>query len=442
MKLIIPRIQKFLKKQIRKLGLSFADAPDPRQQGKVEHTMSSILWSLMLGLISNQPTLRDVEEMTGNLSDIPRKLVPKGISDTTLDTEIRRLDYEYLSNILIKQIRGFNRSKMLKPSGLPCGVATIDGKNLATVDHDAGGTGHKRTSENAKWHKKDKKNSGSGKPYWLMPVLRATLTSAEARPCILQMPLPPGTGESTVCPDFVDAINNAYGRSDMVEILDFDSGFTSLANADHVNDRGYAYVFALKGNQMALHAEAQRLLYRKAKHEKSEAQTDWEPRNGGRIRRKLWRTDEMRGYWTDAGCWDHLRQTWYVLQETEYPDGRIEQEHRFFVSSLLWNRLSAQQILTLVRRHWAIENDTFNSLDLQWREDSGPWCTQGQSVWCLGLMRIMAYNIVQCLRRRRLRPKDDSGAWLTPMRWRTLFEKIRDALKFEFLNTTVAQISV
>jgi hypothetical protein len=228
----------------------------------------------------------------------------------------------------------------------------------------------------------------------------------------------------------------------MIEILDFDSGFTALANADHVNDRGYAYVFALKGNQMALYDEAQRILYRKAKHEKPEAQTDWEPRSGGRIRRRLWRTDEMRGYWTDAGCWDHLRQTLYVLQDTEYPDGRVEQEHRFFVSSLLWNRLSAKQILTLVRRHWAIENDTFNSIDVQWREDSGPWCSQGQSVWCLGLIRSMAYNIVQCLRRRRLRPKDDTGAWLTPMRWRTLFEKIRDALKFEFLNSSMAQISV
>jgi len=404
--------------------------------------MSSILWSLTFGLISNQPTLRDVEEMTRNLNSIARKLTPRAISDTTLDTEIRRLNHDYLSTKLVEQIRNFNRSKMLKPSGLPCGVATVDGKNLATLDHDADGTGHRRTSENAKWHKKDKKTAGRGKPYWLMPVLRATLTSAEARPCMLQMALPPGAGESTVCPDFVDALHQAYGKSDLIEIFDFDSGFTSLVNADHVNAHGYAYVFGLKGNQMALHDEARRLLYRKAKSEGPEAQTDWEPRNGGRIRRKLWRTREMCGYWTDAGCWGHLRQTWYVLQETEYPDGRVEREDRFFLTSLLWNRLSASQILTLVRRHWAIENDTFNSLDLQWREDSGPWCTQGQSVWCLGLLRIMAYNIVQSLRRRRLRPKNDMGAWLSPMRWRTLFEKIKDALKIDFQNQCLSQVSV
>jgi hypothetical protein len=63
------RVQKFLARQTKggAKGWSYSDAPDPRQQGKVDHPMDTVLWSLELGLTSNQPTLRDVEEMTETL---------------------------------------------------------------------------------------------------------------------------------------------------------------------------------------------------------------------------------------------------------------------------------------------------------------------------------------------------------------------------------------
>jgi len=107
----------------------------------------------------------------------------------------------------------------------------------------------------------------------------------------------------------------------------------------------------------------------------------------------------------------------------------VETEDRYFVSSLLWNYLKPAQILLLVRGHWGIENDAYNSLDQQWLEDSGPWCTQGNAVWALGLLRLMAYNLVQYLRKRRLRRKDKTGAWMSPMCWRTVFDLIRQALE-------------
>ena len=83
------RIQRFLLKQTKgeAKGWSYEDAPDPRQQVKVDHSMPSVLWSLELGLTSNQPTLRDVEEMTEQPGQVIRRLVPDRISDTTLGTE-------------------------------------------------------------------------------------------------------------------------------------------------------------------------------------------------------------------------------------------------------------------------------------------------------------------------------------------------------------------
>lgn len=391
--------------------------------------MPRLIWALLLGLMSNQPTLRDVEELIPELGAWARKLVGPMVSDTTLDTELRRMDYMGLLKCLVKQVRGFFRSKMLRPVGLPCGVVTVDGKNLATLDHNARRTGHRRTKDDKRWRAKKPEGSKAGEPYWLTLALRATLTSAEAKPCIYQQRIPPGRGESTLFPKLVNALHRAYGRSAMFEIIDGDSGFTSLGNANHVDSLGYGYVFALKGDQPELFAEAKALLRPAAATQKPEALTPWERRNGDSIQRQLWRTGEMRGFETSVGSWSHLRQTWLVRQTTRKPNGATEAEDRYFVTSVLWNRLKPAQILRLVRNHWGIENDTYNTLDVQWREDHGPWCTKGVSVWALGVLRLMAHNIAQMLRKRRLRRKHPDGRWREPVRWRTTFRRVRAALE-------------
>ena len=419
------RVHRFLGRQVRaaKRGFDFGSIADPRQQSKVRYkSYPGIIWQALLGLLSNQPTLRDVEAM--RLGSWGRRLVPDVVSDTTLDTELRRMDAEVLHAKLVLQIRDLHRGKMLRPSKLPFGVATIDGKNLATVSHTADGSAHKRSKDNEKWQPK-KGRSGT---YFLMPALRATLTSAESKPCIFQKQLPPGTGESSSLEELIDELHTAYGRSDMFELIDVDAGLTSLAHADHADNLGYAYMMGLKGNQPELFAEAQRVLEPIAELCSPEARTPWERCKGKLLRRTLWRTNQMRGYTNTVGCWRHLRQAWLVRQETKTSDGQIEIEDRYFISSLLENRVSPNDILTLVRGHWGIENDSFNSLDVQWREDHGPWCTRGNAVWVLGVLRLMAYNLAQLLRRRHLRSKTDQGAWRQPVPWRTLFKAIERAL--------------
>jgi hypothetical protein len=73
-----------------------------------------------------------------------------------------------------------------------------------------------------------------------------------------------------------------------------------------------------------------------------------------------------------------------------------------------------------------VENDGFNSLDLQYKEDHAPWVTKRQAVWALGVLRLMAYNVVQYLRKRRLRRE--------LMSWHQLFKvitKVLEAVNFE-----------
>ena len=330
---------------------------------------------------------------------------------------------------------------------LPCGVVTVDGKNLATLDHDADGTGQKRTSDNSKWDKRDAEQKKSGQPYYLLPALgRAVVylppSTAASKPCIYQKTIPPETSEAGICREFIDDLIGSYGRGGMLVGRSFigrpplDAGLCSLATADSVHKHNYGYVFGLKGNQPELYQEAQRLMVFQTNEQDPEAQTAWESRNGYRMRRSLWRTDQMKGFINSTGCWSHLRQTWLVRQEQVYPGGRTEIEDRYFVTSLPWNRLKPAQILVLVRNHWGVENDVFNSLDLQWKEDSAPWCTKGQAIWVLGLLRVMGYNVAQMLRRKSLCPKDESGKRCEPMSWRQLFKQIQRALEVAVVAQT------
>ncbi len=316
-----------------------------------------------------------------------------------------------------------------KRSGL-IGDRTVDGKNLATLDHDADGTGHKRSKKNEKWHLSKDEETKRGKSYFLMPALRATLTSAEAKPCIYQLPLPPGVGESTKFQEIFSGLKRAYGHGDMFRIVDSDAGLTSLANANLIVQEGYDYVSGLKGNQPELFTEAKALLLPLTETRKPEVTTPWECRNGKRIRRLLWRTDEMAGMENSVGKWTHLRQTWLVRQETRGPGGKIEVEDRYFLTSVAWDFLTPVQILLLVRNHWAVEV-TFNSLDLQWNEDAGPWCTRGTAIWALGVLRLLAYNTAQILRRRRLRKKRPNATLAEPMSWRSLFKTIEKSFELD-----------
>ena len=62
---------------------------------------------------------------------------------------------------------------------------------------------------------------------------------------------------------------------------------------------------------------------------------------------------------------------------------------------------------------------------------------------CLGILRLMAYNVVQYFRKRRLRQKDkDTGGYLPPMRWRLVFKTILKVAEGDFLPELMSEQAV
>jgi hypothetical protein len=408
------RVQTLAARLLSGPAYRWGDLTDPRGRRGQRWSFTQLVQSIFLGLLAGCRTLRDVEGMTDDMGPAGRAYVPRRVPDTTLWNVIPRISVAELRQKLHLQVHAAWRRKALEPVGLPCGVIAIDGKGLGALEHDAAGTAQKA------------RRSHDGSSYWLARMLRAVLTSAEAAPCIDQMPIGARTNEVGCAGAFFDALMKAYGRGNLFEIVTLDAGIVSRALADRIHAADKAYVMALKGTQPELLAEARRLL---DPGREPDATTPWETYQGKKIQRRLFRTAEIAGYHD----WDHLRQAWRVEQETRHPDGATDVEQRYFVTSVPWGRLSPSQILWVVRRHWAIENDCNWTVDTQWLEDRVPWCSSGRAVEVLSWFRLMAYNFLQAARRRTLRLRKPDGTREDPAAWRRIFDWVRQAWQLDLL---------
>ncbi len=402
------RVQKFLQRHLRRTAFRWENVTDRRKKRGRRWGMAELLNSLLLGFIGGCRTLRAVEGMSEDMGGFGRQFVGRRVPDSTLWDTIPKLSPSELRDQLILQVKHMWRSKELRPVGLPCGMVSIDGKGLGKLEDDANGTAQKT-------------HNGQGSEYFLARTLRAVLTSAEGRPCLDQMQIGAKTNEMGDFTRFFSRLLEAYGtNNDLFEIITTDAGMTSLANATCIFEANKAYVMALKGPQQELLTEAERQL---GHLRKPEAESKKERYQGRWVTRRIFRTFEMAGYHD----WTHLQQVWRVEQVTEFDDGKIDREQRYFVTNLHKGRLNAQQCLLVIRSHWRIECDCFGTLDVQWGEDSMPWRRNGVSVDILSWFRLMAYNLLQLARRRTLRRKLPNGKREAPPQWARIFEWVKQA---------------
>jgi hypothetical protein len=75
-------VQKFLLRRLMKGRGVFAALQDERQAGKVRHPPAAVASAVLLGLLCNRRTLREVEPLSAALRGPWCRLVPKRISDT------------------------------------------------------------------------------------------------------------------------------------------------------------------------------------------------------------------------------------------------------------------------------------------------------------------------------------------------------------------------
>jgi rRNA processing protein Gar1 len=319
------------------------------------------------------------------------------IPDTTLYDFVSRFGKEEVAELrqqLQAQVRSDWRSKSLTPVGVPCGVVAVDNKTVWS------GSAEAAPAEAQVVHPPEQS------PYAQLRMVRTVLISAASKPAIDQVVIRRETNECGMFAEVFGELEAAYGA--FVEVYSGDAAFCSEANARLVAKAGKGYIFGLKGNRRELWREATRVL---GAETMAAVTTPWEKYQGTRVRYHLYRTTEMAGYLQ----WEHLKQVWRIEKERVKPSGTVERENRYYLTNLHVGRFKPQQIVQVVRAHWGIENNCNWTLDVIWDEDTKVWCGRGAAIQALGLLRLMAYNLVALWRcrylRRRNQQRQEKRSW-------------------------------
>jgi len=294
--------------------------------------------------------------------------------------------------------------------GLPVSVVALDGKvtALPCLNQPFVQTQHPEV----------------GAPYGLVRTMTAALVSAPGRPCIDAIPIPASTNEAGHFQAAFKSLVATYGA--LFDVVSYDAGGFSRANADAVVAAGKEYLFALKDEHRTMLKLADELLASEPVVSRTEDVLD----NATTVVRslRLLAADPSWSYGNgkrpQASIWPHAR-TFLSVEYVKIRHGEvIEREERMLVSSLAPRRLTAAQWLLLVRSHWGVENNAHHTLDTAFAEDHRPWIeADANGMLVVLLLRRMAYTLLALYRAVTLR-----AAGQRAMRWKALLAWVRDAL--------------
>ena len=304
-----------------------------------------------------------------------------------------------------------------RPRPAPKSHNQLKAKKIEELDHHCGGWSQRFFT------------TDTSKVYWRVGVLRAVLGQFPMGP-VQTIETDPEkikhTGEITNLPPFIAKLRRQFG--DLVRNFTLDAGLWSKALYLAMDVSGFGLLCALKENKPELHAEVARQLRIDMAKFAPQAESDWESSSRGKVRRRLWRTTKLDGW---LG-WHNLRQAIVIEQTTRDSDGNDTVELRYFVTNATTGNLSPLQLLRLIRLYWAIAVPVFWdcnwTFDMQFGEDDRRWCTENRALLALGVLRMVAYNTQQHLRKCHV-VVQHQRAVDSPRPWRETAELVLDCFK-------------
>ena len=372
-----------------------AVADDRDGRGK-KWRLGTVLRIVVLSMVAGMRSLAEVEELTSDLSLAMRRRfrIRRRLPDTTARDILCGLVPQALVPRLHQIVRQAARRKAITHDGIPFGTVSLDGKGTALPAVDG-------------WYAQDQTQK-HGKLTGVVRTITATLTSSSARPVIDVTPMPADTNEVGWFQSAFEHLMQAYGRGDWLRLVTYDAGATSLDNANTVRAHGVHYLFGLKGTQPSLLQEARRLLAGR-----TETQCDAETIDSdGTIRRLYLHT-------VDPGLcgWQHLRTLLRVTHTHTDKSGELKTETRYFLCSMPSSRLTPDQWLLVIRRHWGVET-VHQVLDVSFKEDDKPWIKSNpRGAAVVMILRRIAYTMMTFFRSVTLRSDGNRlMAWKSLMR--------------------------
>jgi len=412
---------KGLKRRLQDLGLD--QVHDQRQAAKVKHSIGDILTALVVGFVTAARSLRDVETRTLAVAkNVQAGLcLTQRIADNVFTKVLKWVDPREVSAALHRQVKAEHRRGNLKPTVLPMGTISIDGKNVATLRwHDLcrvlGVDKATATPAEVKalLHERHPELQfcvpDNGLPYALARVHTVTLVSSDAAVCIHQRPTLGHTNEVGSMPELLDELHAAYGRTRLFQMVTADAGNTSRKVAGLIVDHGWDYCLQIKSGHGALYEEACRTLG--ALSNGTAAWTESDAQNGKVITYRVWQHDLTDQGWLD---WTHARQLLRVQRTAEDPDtGHVATGERYYVLSKPVAELTPKACGEISRAHWRCENETHWTADAEAQEDRRrlAWSRHPNGVFVVSLLRRISTNISAVARKlSRLDHTNELPTW-------------------------------
>ena len=403
----------------RMVGLLHARLPeldldavvDPRaREGR--WSLAQILRSTLVGLMAGCKSLWEAEQLTAGLSVAARQQLglPRRLADTTARDALCQVSLDELRPVLHRAVRAAWRRKALEPVGLPLSVVALDGKvtALPCLNQPFVQTQHPEV----------------GLPYGLVRTMTAALVSAAGRPCIDAIPIPASTNEVGHFQAAFASVVEAYGG--LFDLVSYDAGGFSRANADAVVAAGKDYLFALKDEHRTMCRLADELLASEPVLDRTDDVLDQATTVVRSL--KLLRADPSWSYGDGKrpheSLWPHAK-AFLLIEYVKVEHGTvIERYDRMYVSSLDPRRLTTAQWLLVVRSHWGVENQNHHTLDTAFAEDKRPWIeANANGMLAVLLLRRIAYTLLALFRSVTLRSEENRAT-----RWKALLAWVRDAL--------------
>lgn len=400
------RIIGMLSTRIPKLGIP-RHLSDPRGARGQQWELQSLVTAMVVGLMAGCKNLAEVERLTAELSSASRKRlgILRRIADTTMRDLAVALSPLEVCALIRESAQQAVRSKAVEPFGLPLDVVSMDGKSTAVEELD---------NKWAQTHKDSDRLGACG----LVRTITCTLVSSLAKVCLEVVPMGNKSNEVGFFKTAFEQLLAHHKTS--FDMVTYDAGAYSAANAKVVTEAGKDYLFGLKDKRKFLRQKAESVLG-DSKNVMAQTVNVLSKENNVRMVRRLYMAEAPTGYKTIKSVRTILR---VQAQKLDGAGRILFTEDRYFISSRLHSKLTPQEWLELVRRHWAVEV-THNVLDVAFEEDDRPWITHSaKGMLVVLLLRRLAFNLLSIFRTSTLRSEEKRR---TP--WKTLFRWVMRALE-------------
>ena len=347
----------------------FEDLPDPRQRGKVMYPLDEVLLLALLAVLAGAETFVDIARFGAKKLSLLRRFRPflgGTPSHDHLGDIFASLDAEQFQRCFVAWVSAL--------TGAPAEVIAIDGK-----------TSRRSKGANA-------------------PIHMVSAFAARQRLVLGQVKVAEKSNEIIAIPKLLDrlAIEGA--------IVTIDAMGCQRDIAKKIIDKKADYVLALKGNQGTLREDVELF----AAEQKASGFADSKISQGETVDGDHGRIETRKTTVIHDVDWLQGRHNWpglkavVMVESTREIQGKIEQETRFYLTSLIMLAALAGPV---IRSHWAIENSLHWVMDMVFRDDECRVRTEHAPA-NFTTIRHMAHNLIRkAPGKDSLRLKRKVAAW-------------------------------